>query len=35
MYRLYVIDKIKKGQAAVQDGKTISVARLKEEIKSW
>lgn len=32
MYRLYVIDKIKKGQEAVQDGKTISVEKLKEEI---
>ncbi len=35
MYRLYVIDKTKKGQEAVQDGKTISVEHLKEEIKSW
>ncbi|MFQ5753478.1 MAG: hypothetical protein ACE5HI_15925 [bacterium] len=35
MYRLYVIDKIKKGQNAIHDGKTISVEDLKEEIKSW
>ena len=35
MYRLYVIDKIKKGKEAVRDGKTLSVESLKEEIKSW
>lgn len=35
MYRLYVIDKIKKGQDAVKEGRTISVESLKEEVKSW
>ena len=35
MYRLYVIDKIKKGQEAIRNGKTISVKLLKEELKSW
>lgn len=35
MYRLYVIDKIKKGQEAIKDGETISVELLKEELKSW
>ena len=35
MYRLYVIDKIKKGQEAIRKGKSISVESLKEEIKSW
>jgi hypothetical protein len=35
MYRLYVIDKIKKGQDAVKEGKTISVKSLKKEMKSW
>ena len=35
MYRLYVIDKIKKGREAIRDGKYISVELLKEEIKSW
>lgn len=35
MYRLYVIDKIRKGQEAVKDGKIISVESLKEEMKSW
>ncbi len=35
MYRIYVIDKIKKGQEAIKEGKSISVESLKEEIKSW
>ncbi len=35
MYRLYVIDKIKKGQKAIRNGKTVSVEALKEELKSW
>ncbi|OGW04923.1 MAG: hypothetical protein A2889_09755 [Nitrospinae bacterium RIFCSPLOWO2_01_FULL_39_10] len=35
MYRIYVIDKIKKGQEAVKEGKVISVKSLKEEMKSW
>lgn len=35
MYRLYVIDKIKKGQDAVKEGEIISVESLKEEVKSW
>ena len=35
MYRLYVIDKIKKGQDAIKKGKTISVQSLKDEIKTW
>lgn len=35
MYRLYVIDKIRKGQEAIQEGKSISVESLKEEMKSW
>jgi len=35
MYRIYVIDKIKKGQKAIKEGKVISVELLKEEMKSW
>lgn len=35
MYRLYVIDKVRKGKEAIQQGKVISVEELKEEIKSW
>jgi len=35
MYRLYVIDKIKKGQDAIKEGKSISVEELKNELKTW
>ena len=35
MYRLYVIDKVRKGKEAVQQGNVISVEELREEIKSW
>jgi hypothetical protein len=35
MYRLYVIDKVRKGREAVQQGKVISVDELREEITSW
>jgi hypothetical protein len=35
MYRLYVIDKVRKGREAIQQGKIISADELREEIKSW
>ena len=35
MYRVYVIDKIKKGQEAVKERKVVTVESLKEEMKSW
>ena len=35
MYRLYVLDKIRKGQEAVEQGNTISSEELKREIDSW
>ncbi len=35
MYRLYVIDKIKKGQKAVSESDIITVSDLQNEIKSW
>ncbi|GAN34416.1 MAG: hypothetical protein DYG83_06060 [Candidatus Brocadia sp. AMX2] len=35
MYHLYVLDKIRKGQEAIKDGKIISVEELKKEMKSW
>ncbi|MEA1911825.1 MAG: hypothetical protein U9N32_09165 [Spirochaetota bacterium] len=35
MYRLYVIDKIKKGQKAVRENKIITVEALQNEMKSW
>lgn len=35
MYRLYVLEKIRKGQQAVEDGHTISHDDLKKEIETW
>ncbi len=35
MYRLYVLDKIRKGQEAVEQGRTVSSEELKREIDSW
>lgn len=35
MYQLYVLDKIRKGQEAVEQGRTTSSEALKREIESW
>jgi hypothetical protein len=35
MYQLYVLDKIRKGQEAVEKGQTITSEELKREIDSW
>ena len=35
MYRLYVIEKVRKGMEAIERGETISVEDLKKEIQSW
>jgi len=35
MYRLYVLDKIRKGQEAVEQGNTVTSEELKREIDSW
>ena len=35
MYRLYVIDKFRKGREAVQRGEVVSIEELKKEIESW
>ena len=35
MYQLYVLDKIRKGQEAVVQDKTISGEELQREIDSW
>jgi hypothetical protein len=35
MYRLYVIDKVRKGQEAAADGKTITAEELEKEISTW
>ena len=35
MYRLYVIDKVRKGREAVQRGEVVSIDELKKEIETW
>ncbi len=35
MYRLYVIDKVRKGREAIQQGDSISIEELKGEMESW
>jgi predicted transcriptional regulator len=35
MYRLYVLDKIRKGQKSVEQGRTVTSEELKREIDSW
>jgi hypothetical protein len=35
MYRLYVIDKVRKGKEAIQKGEVITVEELKKEMGSW
>ena len=35
MYRLYVVDMVRKGREAVKDGDTVSTEELKREIESW
>ena len=35
MYRLYVLDKIRKGLQAADEGRTISHEELKREIDTW
>lgn len=35
MYRLYVLDKVRKGQAAADRGETLTSEEVKREIDSW
>jgi predicted transcriptional regulator len=35
MYRLYVIDKVRKGREAIQRGEVVSNEELMKEIESW
>lgn len=35
MYRLYVLDKIRKGQEAAEQGRTTSHEDLKREVETW
>ncbi len=35
MYRLYVIEKVRRGRTAVERGEVISTEDLKKEMESW
>jgi predicted transcriptional regulator len=35
MYRLYVLDKVRKGQEAVEQGETLTSKELQRDIDSW
>ena len=35
MYKLYVIDKINKGDKDIKEGKFVDISRLREEIEQW
>ncbi len=35
MYRLYVLDKIKKGKEAVLKGEVLTIKELKKEAATW
>lgn len=35
MYRLYVLDKVRKGQEAVERGETLTSEELQRDIDSW
>jgi len=35
MYRLYVLDKIRKGQEAAEQGETLTSDELQQNIDSW
>lgn len=35
MYRLYLLDKVRKGQEAVEQGETLTSEELQRDIDSW
>lgn len=35
IYRLYVLDKIHRGQSDVEQGKTVEVTELQREMEAW
>ncbi|MCH8125873.1 hypothetical protein IIC38_07925 [candidate division KSB1 bacterium] len=35
MYRIYVIDKVRKAKKSINDGDSLSIEDLKKEIESW
>lgn len=35
MYRLYVIDKVRKGMEAIERGETVSIEDIQKEMEKW
>jgi hypothetical protein len=35
LYRLYVLDKIRKGRQAVEEGETVTADQLGQDIETW
>jgi hypothetical protein len=35
IYRLYVIDEVRKGREAIQPGNVITAEELREDLQSW
>jgi hypothetical protein len=35
MYRIYVVDKVRKGQVAAAEGKTLTTEEIEKEIRVW
>ncbi len=35
MYKLYLIEKVRKGKQAADEGEFVSVGELKKEMESW
>lgn len=35
MYRIYVIDQIRKGKEAIKEGKVSDIGTLKQEMEQW
>jgi predicted transcriptional regulator len=35
MYHLYVLEKVKKGQEAIEQGEYFSIEELTKEVKTW
>jgi predicted transcriptional regulator len=35
MYQLYVLDKVRKGQEAIEQGETLTSEELQRDIDSW
>ena len=35
MYKLYVIDKINKGDKDIKEGRSVDVTQLRKEIEQW